>query len=373
MTNAVQIEPTVSAPTEAPVFVALSGGVDSAVVACIMKQEHQNVIGISHRHWPESRCCSTACIDGCAEQCRELGIPYTAVDCVVEFARRIVDDFVAGYERGITPNPCVLCNEQIRFAHMIEKYFELRGETVPANYQIATGHYARVEERDGRFLLRRGVDPSKDQSYMLHRLSQEELSHCVFPLGERYKTDVRNLAEQWNLRAAKQSDSQDICFVQGRYQDFIRQYSENTQSTGPIVDQSGNQLGEHAGIAFYTRGQRSGLGLNGGPWYVTDIDLRTNRVVVGTRADLETPAFQITDMHWIVEPRSRAFNCVVQTRYRGEERACRFTPCDNHAEVRLEVPHDDVTPGQSAVFYDDDFVIGGGIITGNPSAEPSRA
>ena len=198
---------------------------------------------------------------------------------------------------------------------------------------------------------------------MLHSLSQEELSRCIFPLGEMYKAEVRRLAEDLNLKSAKESDSQDICFVQGRYQDFIRQYSEVIQKPGPLVDLEGNHLGEHEGIAFYTRGQRSGLGLNGGPWYVLRTDLQSNHVVVGRREDLMERAFIVADMHWITAPRDKPFECMVQTRYRSREHACIVEPGPGDTvSVRLSDPSPDVTPGQSAVFYEDDWGIGGGII-----------
>jgi tRNA-specific 2-thiouridylase len=348
---------------DAPVFVALSGGVDSAVAACLLKQRTANLTGLSHRHWPESRCCSTECIDRCAEQCRGMGIPYYSVDCMVEFARQVVDDFVTSYERGVTPNPCVLCNEQIRFGLMVEKHHRLRGLPLPPDYRIATGHYARVERRDDRYYLMRGRDAGKDQSYMLYRLSQEELSRCIFPLGDLFKTEVRRLAAEWGLSSAKQGDSQDVCFVQDRYQEFIRQYSEKVQRPGPFVDRTGRELGRHGGIAYYTRGQRSGLGLNGGPWYVIAIDVDTNAIVVGPREDLAASRFSIAEARWIHRVSAGSFRSTVQTRYRGREIECDVTVADAaHATVELASPSEDVTPGQSAVFYRGDDVVGGGII-----------
>tara|TARA_B100000809_G_C15120880_1_gene524252 strand:- start:1403 stop:2497 length:1095 start_codon:yes stop_codon:yes gene_type:complete len=346
-----------------PVFVALSGGVDSAVAAHLLRKQYGNLTGISHRHWPESRCCSTACLDRCAEQCATLGIPYVAVDCIVEFAQQIVDDFVAGYERGITPNPCVLCNETIRFGLMVDKHFRDSDDSPPADYKIATGHYARVEERNGRFHLMRGRDAARDQSYMLYRLSQEELSHCRFPLGDLLKTEVRTLAQKWNLQAAKVADSQDVCFVADRYQDFIAQYSDNVQVPGPFVDAEGHPMGEHQGIAYYTRGQRSGLGLHGGPWYVLRTDAATNTITLGRRDDLFETAFEVQQLRWVY-PEVDEMVVDLQSRYRGVEQACRFTRAgDDVLRVELEAPSADITPGQSAVFYLGDDVVGGGIIT----------
>ena len=348
-----------------PVYVALSGGVDSAVAACLLKQHFKTVIGVSHRHWPESRCCSTECIDRCAQQCADMGIPYYPVDCMVEFAQQIVDNFVATYERGMTPNPCVLCNEQIRFDLMLRKHFELEGQDIPDRYFLATGHYARVEERDGRFHLMKGEDETKDQSYMLHRLSQEELSHCLFPLGSVEKSVVREIAEQYQLTSAKIGDSMDICFVQDTYQDFLKQYSEKPQKPGDIVNASGDVLGQHNGIAYYTRGQRSGLGLSGGPWYVSGIDASTNTVTVGRRDDLLVSSVRVTDLHWTYPETAEPFTCRMQTRYRSREAEVTVTPLGGgEALITLGEPSHDITLGQSAVFYKGADVIGGGIMCG---------
>jgi tRNA-specific 2-thiouridylase len=348
--------------TQVPVYVALSGGVDSAVAASLLQQQHEQVIGISHRHWPESRCCSTDCIDRCAEQCRGLGIPYYPVECIVEFANAIVENFVERYESGVTPNPCVLCNEQIRFDLMIKKHFS-QVENPPDDYKLATGHYARVEERNGRFHLMRGVDRSKDQSYMLHRLSQEELSHVIFPLGDKMKTEVRALAESLKLQSAKIEDSMDVCFVQDTYQEFIRQYSDKVHAEGDFVDMHGNVVGRHKGLAFYTRGQRSGLGLSGGPWFVISIDTHSGTIRLGRREDLMTDHFSIYDMHWVYPETTEPFTCSVETRYRSKSFDATVTPRgDGRADIRLTETSHDITPGQSAVFYNGDDVIGGGII-----------
>jgi tRNA-specific 2-thiouridylase len=347
-----------------PAFVALSGGVDSAVAAHLLKTQHSDLTGISHRHWPESRCCSTECVDRCAEQCRELGIPYFAVDCIVEFAKIVVDDFVSNYEHGLTPNPCVLCNENIRFDLMVRKHFQNKNLPLPKDYKLATGHYARVEKRENRFYLRRGRDTQKDQSYMLHRLSQEELSHCVFPLGDLLKSEVRALAAQFNLKSAKTKDSQDVCFVQDTYQNFIQQYSE-TQTPGNFVDPKGNILGQHKGIAFYTRGQRNGLGLSGGPWYVFKMNLEENTVVLSSREELLEKRFRANRLRWIYPEIPNAFDCMVQTRYHARENPCRiFHEAKDQIVVELADPSSEISPGQSAVFYMGDEVVGGGIITG---------
>ena len=348
--------------SDMPVFVALSGGVDSAVAATLLKEKHDTVIGISHRHWPESRCCSTECIDRCAEQCDTMGIPYYPVDCMVEFATQIVDNFVERYESGVTPNPCVLCNENIRFGLMVDKHFQLQGADSTPPYKLATGHYARVEQRGDRYHLMRGVDHTKDQSYMLYRLSQDELSHCIFPLGSKEKSEVRALAEKFELKSAKVGDSMDICFVQDTYQEFLKQYSDKVYATGDFVDPDGNVLGQHKGLAFYTRGQRSGLGLNNGPWFITRLDPAENIIHVGPREDLAITAFDVFSTRWIYPPPTESFECTVMTRYRSREIPATVTPTAEGASVKLTDKSVDVTPGQSAVFYNGDDVIGGGII-----------
>ncbi len=349
------------------VLVALSGGVDSAVAARLLMQEHETVIGVSHRHWPESNCCSTACLDRSAAQCIDMGIPYYPLDCMVEFAQAIVDDFVAIYQRGQTPNPCVLCNQTIRFDLMIQKFFEQHPDYIGRDYRIATGHYAKVEKIEGIYRLKRGVDLDKDQSYMLYRLSSEQLQHCLFPLGSLYKTQVREKAERWNLQSAKQSESQDICFVTDTYQTFLDQYTGQQQSPGDFVDQKGKVLGQHRGVAYYTRGQRKGLGLSDGPWYVVYTDVTTNQVVLGAREDLATSSFRIHTTRWSDPYVHFPLEATVQLRYHAQPVPVLVEQIEeDNYRCQLKDLSYDVSPGQSAVTYQEDYVVGGGLIAYDP-------
>jgi tRNA-specific 2-thiouridylase len=348
------------------VFVAMSGGVDSAVVLHLMKQEYENVQGVSHKHWPDSKCCTTACIDTCRAQCQDLGVPYTTIDTMVHFTEEIVDSFVEEYQRGRTPNPCVLCNQKNRFGHMVTGALEqcipqeMKQHTDNVQYKIATGHYAQVVYRENRYWLARGKDPEKDQSYMLYRLSQEQLSHCLFPLGSRVKSEVRELAEGLQLESAKKPDSQDICFVETNYREFIQDYTGTQEESGDFVTQDGTKLGPHKGIAHYSRGQRKGLGLGGGPWYVLDIRAKSKEVVLGSREELLKTTFTVSNWVWHHPDLPDVFECQVQVRYHGKILEAQVDK--NNNTVTLSTPTPDLSPGQSAVLYWEDTVIGGGII-----------
>lgn len=345
------------------IFIALSGGVDSAVAAYLLKEKNHPLIGISHIVWPESKCCESVCLDHCAQFCQQLGIPYYRIDCIVSFCKHVINPFVDFYHHGKTPNPCVLCNECIRFDVMLKKIAEQHPELCSEDNQIATGHYARVCYENNQYVLKKAKDVTKDQSYMLYRLSQEQLKKCVFPLGELYKTEVRNLAKNWHLKAAEKKDSQDACFVSTTYQDFLDSYSGKKFPKGNLIDKDGHILGQHKGIAYYTRGQRKGLQLSGGPWYVIQINTDDQTILLGSKSDLLTKTFKIEDCHWIIQKLDKKFRCKVQTRYHAKEINCEVERLsDNKAKIQLEEPSPDVTPGQSAVLYQDDRVVGGGVI-----------
>ncbi|OED35767.1 tRNA 2-thiouridine(34) synthase MnmA [PVC group bacterium (ex Bugula neritina AB1)] len=351
--------------TQPFVMVALSGGVDSAVVARLLSEKYEKIVGVSHKHWPESRCCSTSCLDRCAAQCQDMGIPYYPVDCMVEFTQAIVDDFVATYQQGRTPNPCVLCNQTIRFDMMIQKFFAMNPELSDLDYRIATGHYAQIEKVDGKAILKRGVDLDKDQSYMLYRLSEKQLQKCLFPLGKFYKSEVREKAENWQLRSSKQSDSQDVCFVTSTYQKFLDDYVGKQQKPGELVDRDGKVLGEHRGVAYYTRGQRKGLGLSGGPWYVIEVDTVKNEIVLGPREDLSQKTFILYKTEWGALPIKFPFQAKVQLRYHGKvmDVFVEKLGSEDLYKCHLDEFSYDITPGQSAVIYEKDYVVGGGLIT----------
>ena len=362
------------------VMVALSGGVDSAVVMNLLSQKYGHVHGVSHKHWPESRCCTSACIDTCRSQSTDLGVPYSTVDTMVSFAEQIVDPFVEAYRQGTTPNPCVFCNQRNRFGWLVERYLSGIDSTAYKDYKLATGHYARIIRREGRYRLARGKDSAKDQSYMLYRLSQKQLAHALFPLGELDKAQVRTMAAEWNLESAKKEDSQDICFVEDDYRNFLKAYTGTGEATGDFVTAGGKVLGRHKGVAYYTRGQRKGLGLSGGPWYVLQTNPDTNQVVLGNREELYTSEFLISDCVWHETLPPESMKCTVQVRYHGEIHEAQVTKENDsvaHANVnsgvalsgaktcwriRLTQPSLDVSPGQSAVFYADDVVVGGGVI-----------
>ncbi|MBN2144578.1 MAG: tRNA 2-thiouridine(34) synthase MnmA [Candidatus Aureabacteria bacterium] len=347
-----------------PVFVALSGGVDSSVAAFLLKKRFKNLSGISHLHWPESRCCSKEFLNNCAEFCRELSIPYLVVHCQIAFKKQVVDPFVSGYIEGIALNPCVICNEKIRFSHMIEKYHQMQGLPMPEKYYLATGHYARINKKEDRYYLLRGKDRKKDQSYMLYRLSQEELSHCLFPLGKHTKSEVKKWAIKWGISSAQHKESQDICFTMGSYQDFITSHLHSPIRPGDFLDESGKKLGSHKGIVFYTQGQRKGLGLSGGPWYVKQIDPNKNIIILSRQKKaLLKKRFIIKDTHWIYPEIPEGFPCTVETRLRSKEKNCILNrKKEKEWTVEMAEPSYDVCPGQSAVFYEGDYVVGGGII-----------
>lgn len=344
------------------VFVALSGGVDSAVVAILAQQKYQNVIGFSHQHWPESRCCSTACLDRCEEQCRRLGIPYYRIDTMIPFAQNIVDNFIEEYEKGRVPNPCVRCNQMIRFDQVIQDLLNHPELSSIQNYKIATGHYVQILKKKDTFFLKEAVDFQKDQSYMLYRLGSQTLSHCYFPLGTYLKKQVREIADQYGLLSAKVGDSQDICFVEKDYRSFIDQYTQKQRKKGFFLDLKGAKLGEHNGSIYYTRGQRRGLGLSGGPWYVIQSDISLNTVTLGCKKDLEVKQFDLIHTIWY-RPFENDTLYTIKVRYHGRDLKAFLTELPSgKVGVLLKTPCWEVCPGQSAVIYQNKVIIGGGVI-----------
>jgi tRNA-specific 2-thiouridylase len=344
------------------VVIAMSGGVDSSVAAALLKQQGYDVIGLTLRLWTDPAHPPVSDSETAARRAAEaLDISVHVIDIADTFRREIVQFFLDEYARGVTPNPCVRCNRLVKWGVLLDHALALG-----ADY-LATGHYARKRmTKDGQQELLRAVDRSKDQTYVLHVLTQDKLSRALFPVGEYLKSEISNLALTFGLPAATRSDSQDLCFLAGEdYRDFLRRNAPETARPGPIVTRDGKALGEHQGLAYYTIGQRKGLGVSSpAPLYVLAKDIVTNTLVVGREGELGSRELTAADVNWIAgEPPSGPFRAQVKMRYTAMESQAVVTPLEGgRAEVRFEVPQRDITPGQAAVFYDGDIVLGGGLI-----------
>jgi tRNA-specific 2-thiouridylase len=348
------------------VVVAMSGGVDSAVAAGLLARGGYDVIGITMRLWtvedPDAprnakRCCSVEDTDDARQAADAIGIPHYALNMEREFQDRVVDYFVAEYGRGRTPNPCLACNEHVKFRALLD-----RAVALDADF-LATGHYARIERSFGRYRLRRAVDDAKDQSYVLYTMGQAELAKTLFPLGAYTKPRIRELAREMRLELAEKPDSVDICFVQdGDYKSFVSK--RLPQAAGVIRDASGATVGEHAGVAGFTIGQRRGLGVaTGEKRFVTGIDPALNVVTIGSEDELMARALVAERVNWIGERPGDPMRAAVKIRYRAAPAAATVTPLDDGgARVEFDAPQRAITPGQAAVFYDGDEVLGGGAI-----------
>lgn len=342
------------------VAVAMSGGVDSSVAAALLIEAGYDVQGVSLRMW-EGNAGPRVCSDhrGAKEIAAELGITHTLIDLRGQFADMVVRPFAEDYLRGRTPNPCVACNRDFKFGTML-KWAKEHG----IDY-VATGHYARIARHvdDGRNSLLRGADRSKDQSYFLFALSQRQLQHTLFPLGEMQKSEVRDLARRLKLPAAERPESQDICF--GDYKSLVESYmSPDAVAEGDLVDRSGKVLGQHRGIHGVTIGQRKGLGVSASrPLYVVDIDRESNQVVLGTKEELCCKGLIAGNINWIEPPAVDRIKAAVQIRYRSAAVLCVVqTTAATTAEVHFTKDCPAVTPGQAAVFYLGDQLLGGGWI-----------
>ena len=342
------------------IVIAMSGGVDSSVTAALLVEQGYDVHGVSLRMW-EGEVGPRVCSDhrGAKEVAELLGIPHTLIDLRSKFVETVVKPFAQDYLHGRTPNPCVACNRDFKLGNLLQWAKQQGAEFV------ATGHYARVaHDRElSRSSLLRGVDRSKDQSYFLFSLSQDQLAHALFPLGDMHKTAVRDYARRVSLPVAERPESQDICF--GDYKTLVASHAkEDELCGGEVVDRSGTVLGQHAGIHGMTIGQRRGLGIAAAePLYVVEIDDASKRVVVGSKADLSCAGLTARAVHWLEPPDAPEIEAEVQIRYRAPPIPCVIRPgADDACEVRLNEAFAAVTPGQAAVFYRGDQVLGGGWI-----------
>ena len=355
---------------KARVVVGMSGGVDSSATAALLLEQGFDVVGITLKLWPqdcvsraEDKCCGPQAVTDARAVCHKLGIPYYLIDEAEEFQSKVIRYFADEYKAGRTPNPCVMCNQNLKFGRLID-----RADQLGAQF-IATGHFARLERSaDGtRMLLKRGRDARKDQSYFLFSLRQDQLARAMFPLGEKTKSDTREVARHCNLKTADKAESMEICFVPDNdYGRFLQQAKLVQQHRGDIVDLQGQVLGRHDGIEFYTIGQRKGLGISSNrPLYVVELEPATNRVVVGDESALERDEFTADRCNWIpFDGPPETLEATVKIRYNHPGTTARVTPlAAGKASVKLHTPQRAITPGQAAVFYQDDLVLGGGWIT----------
>ena len=349
--------------------IAMSGGVDSSVAAYLMKQRGFDCIGVTMKLFAnedigisrEHSCCSLDDVDDARSVAYSLDMPYYVFNFSDRFETDVIDRFVHAYENGITPNPCIDCNRYLKF----DKLY-MRAKELDRDY-VVTGHYARVEkDGNGRFLLKKALDDTKDQSYVLYCLTQEQLSHTIFPLGEMRKSQAREIAESQGFINARKADSQDICFVpDGDYAGFIERYTGNAYPDGDFLDENGNVIGRHKGVIFYTIGQRRGIGTGfGKPMYVIGKNADNNTVTLGSNELLFTDTLYADNLNWIAfEYPESEFKCRAKTRYRQTEQPCTVYPQDrNTVRVVFDEKIRAVTPGQHVVFYDGDIVLGGGVI-----------
>ena len=381
----------------------MSGGVDSSATAALLIEQGYDVIGITLKLWPqdcvnraEDKCCGPQAVTDARSVCDKLDIPYYLIDEAAEFQKHVIQYFADEYKAGRTPNPCVMCNQNLKFGRLID-----RADQLGADF-IATGHFARIERVNvpldesrrrheesltekseignrkseinqrlvtsspTRYLLKRGRDLRKDQSYFLFSLRQDQLARAIFPLGEKTKSDTREVARHCNLKTADKEESMEICFVpDNNYGGFLQSANLVQKQRGDIVDLHGHVLGQHDGIAFYTIGQRKGLGITTSkPVYVVELDADNNRVVVGDDSALDRDEFIADRCNWhpfdkLMEP----IEVTAKIRYNHPGTAATISPLENNrVKVKLHTPQRAITPGQAAVFYQDDLVVGGGWI-----------
>ena len=346
------------------VVVAMSGGVDSSVSAALLKEAGYEVIGVTMQIWPKDKqafggCCGIEAVEDAKKVAYQLGIPHYVMNFRDIFDRSVIADFCREYSLGRTPNPCIRCNQYVKFDALLERTRELDADF------LATGHYARIEQSANGYRLLKAVDSTKDQSYFLYTSGQRELQYLLFPIGNLHKAEVRRLAAELGLPTAAKRDSQDICFIPDNdYRSFIAEHIP--LASGDIVDTKGKVLGRHRGLALYTVGQRQGLGLASNErLYVLRLDASANRLVVGTEDKLLGNMLFASNLSWVSgEAPGEPIKITAKVRYKSPEATAELRPRNGRAEVQFHQPQRAIAPGQAAVFYQGEAVLGGGIIEG---------
>lgn len=363
----------------------MSGGVDSSVTAALLKEQGHDVIGVTLNVWPEGQnddgsrakaCCGISAVDDARRVADLLGIPYYVLNFRELFREFVIADFVREYTRGRTPNPCVRCNQHVKFRPVLQ-----RAAALGAHY-VATGHYVRKDQDPltGRHRLRKALDPAKDQSYVLFPMRQEELAKTIFPLGDLPKTETRRLAASFALPVANKAESMEICFVpDNKYSRYVENEAPEAAQPGPILDSGGRYLGEHPGIIHFTVGQRKGLGLTSpDPLYVVAIEPERNALIVGSDKDLLCRELLADDLNLVALPAlTEPLRCRARIRYRMHEAPATIEPVPEEGEgvvrVTFDEPQRAVTPGQAVVFYEGDIVLGGATIWRTGGATPASS